>query len=212
MNLTEEQNDLLTELINIGVGRGAAALNTMLGTHISLSVPTIQLLDLSKPETRKFLNDYKRQSAITMSFSGGFNGNSLLTFSPESAIILVNSILEVELGEAGEDEEELDSLRASALVEVGNVVINGVLGSVSNGLGVHLNYSVPTYEESSLNSLIPQSSDENIQLLILAKTLFKSSSLDLTGEIFLLLELSSIKEFIRLLQHSISDHPEGLVV
>lgn len=202
MNLSEEQRDLLTELINIGVGRGASSLNQMLGTHISLSVPTIQVLDTTSSEMQTLLNAYSKQSSVHMSFSGGFLGSSLLTFSPESAMILVNSILEAELGDSLADddmEDEIDSLQASALVEVGNIVINGVLGSLSNGLGVHLQYTVPSYEEASLESFLRQSNEENIQLLILAKTLFKSQSLDLTGEIFLLLELSSLHEFVSLL-------------
>lgn len=200
MRLQPEQLDVLTELINIGIGRGAASLNTMLGSHIALSVPTIQTLDASTREMQAFLRLYSNQAAVSMSFSGGFTGNSLLTFSPESALILVNSLLETESTE--EAGSELDALRASALVEVGNIVMNGVMGSLSNGLGVHLQYTVPVFEHCSLESKLPAPSRDQVQLVILAKTLFRSDSLSITGEIFILVELSSIGQFVSLLNHS----------
>ena len=36
--------DALTEIINIGVGRAAAALHDLLGKHISLEIPSLQML------------------------------------------------------------------------------------------------------------------------------------------------------------------------
>lgn len=36
MTLTEDQIDALTEIFNIGVGRGADTLNQMLGCHIRI--------------------------------------------------------------------------------------------------------------------------------------------------------------------------------
>lgn len=44
MALTDKQSDALKELINIGVGRGASALNMMLNSHIRLQVPFVKVL------------------------------------------------------------------------------------------------------------------------------------------------------------------------
>lgn len=207
MILDEHQRDILSELINVGIGRGAASLNEMLNSHISLSVPTIDVIHAGSPEMKKLLGYYARQSSVGMSFSGGFTGNSLLTFSPESAKVLVSSLLDTDT-----TEDDMDSLQASALVEVGNIVINSVLGSLSNGLGVHLCYTVPVYEECALSDVLPRVQGDNMQLVILAKTIFKSQSLAISGEIFIFLELSSLYEFLELINHSLARFSEGAIL
>lgn len=206
MILPEDHKDFLSELINIGVGRGAQALNLMLDNHISLAVPRIEVLDTGASKVKELYESCQRQAAVSMEFSGGFMGSSLLAFDPESAVILVDAIL-------GNDElteelnDEIDALRASTLVEVGNIVINGVLGSISNGLGVHVDYTVPVYDEVALASLFKESSSQNaqVQIIILANTIFKSESLDLTGELILLFELSTIRDFVLLLESKLTE-------
>ena len=44
LNLTELQRDTITELLNIGMGRAAAALNDMVGEEVALSVPSVEVL------------------------------------------------------------------------------------------------------------------------------------------------------------------------
>ncbi len=41
MNISDEQLDTIKELFNIGVGRAAQTLSTMLNSFIQLEVPTV---------------------------------------------------------------------------------------------------------------------------------------------------------------------------
>ena len=44
VEISPENNDTLKEILNIGVGKSADILNSMLGSHIKLSVPEIEIV------------------------------------------------------------------------------------------------------------------------------------------------------------------------
>ena len=62
MILTDEQQDILTELVNIGVGRAAASLSELVGKRIDLNVPKLVICD---PET---LNTYRSYAVACWSW------------------------------------------------------------------------------------------------------------------------------------------------
>ncbi len=44
MTCTAEQIDILKEMINLGVGKGADVLNTILHSHVRLQIPSLKVL------------------------------------------------------------------------------------------------------------------------------------------------------------------------
>src|SRR6476469_1162167 len=73
MNLTAYQQDVLQEVVNIGVGRAAGVLDEMLCTHIRLQIPCIKILlpDQLKDKLEERL-DGERVSAVGLGFRGSF--------------------------------------------------------------------------------------------------------------------------------------------
>jgi chemotaxis protein CheC len=149
MNSTPYQIDALTELINIGVGRAAGTLNQILEAHVHLQVPFVKIFPSSQIE--KALSNIATTplSLVRLIFKGSFSGTALLAFPSDSASHLVDILT----GEES-DISDLDSIRVGALTEVGNIVLNGVMGSLSNVLQEHLIYSIPVYIEDSIETLI----------------------------------------------------------
>jgi len=84
-----------------------------------------------------------------MSFDGSFSGNAALIFSPESAMILVSTLTD-EPPIPG----EMDALCMGTLTEVGNILMNGVIGSISNALQAKMHFSLPGYMESEADDLM----------------------------------------------------------
>jgi chemotaxis protein CheC len=66
MDLTADQIDALKELINIGIGRAAGVLNTMLHSHIRLRVPVVEIFS---PSALK--EEMQRTEGETFSAGGG---------------------------------------------------------------------------------------------------------------------------------------------
>ena len=127
MHLDPNQFDALQELLNIGVGRAAGSLNQMLEKPIRLHIPFLQLGKME--ELSQDIQKIKDTtlSCVQLPFQGAFSGSSSLLFPTESAKSLVIALT----GEA-EDPDTMDALREATLTEIGNIVLNGVMGSLAN--------------------------------------------------------------------------------
>ncbi len=185
MTPSSRQLDALKELINIGVGRGAEVLNTMLSSHIRLSIPFVRVLAPDAFQNEMMALGNGQITSVDLGFKGEFSGTAELIFPSETASKLVAALT----GEAP-IAEDLDAIRAGTLCEVGNIVLNGVLGSISNILRLHFNYSVPNYHEGVLTSMWDsQRADASI---LLAKTRFVVEQLELEGDIILFFEVGAL--------------------
>jgi chemotaxis protein CheC len=192
MKQYQEKIDVLQELINIGIGKAAGMLNEMLDTHIILRVPVIRIL--SQQDLERELGEISRNtlSAVRMGFKGSFSGNALLLFPPDSA----NNLVSVLTGEES-IEDDMDSIRMGTLTEIGNILINCVMGSISNVIGKQLSYSLPSYFEDSLLNMLQQSDDDARNAsIILARTHFIIEKHSINGDIILFFEVGSFDALI----------------
>jgi chemotaxis protein CheC len=183
----QEMIDVLQELINIGIGRAAGMLNEMLDTHVILQVPIIRILSQNDLERELGAISRNTLSAVQMGFKGSFSGNALLLFPPDSANNLVSVL-------TGEDsvEDDMDSIRMGTLTEIGNIVINGVMGSISNAIEKQLSYSVPSYLEGPLLNMLQQNNeDAPTDTIILARTHFIIKEHFIYGDVILFFEVGS---------------------
>lgn len=184
--------DALQELVNIGVGRSASILNDMIGSHISLQVPQTQLLSATqiKDELERQLGS-DPLSAVRLGFSGSFTGIAQLVFPTDSASTLV-AVLTDDF-----DLSDLDSMKIGTLSEVGNIVINGVMGSISNVLDQHLNYSLPVYLEDTVNHLLTSYDfDVDNTTILLAKARFTVEQLLISGDIILIFRVGDFQTLL----------------
>ncbi len=181
MHINPEQLDALQELLNIGVGRAAGSLNQMLEKPIRLHIPFLQLgkMEELSQEVQKMKDT--TLSSVQLPFKGTFSGSSCLLFPTESAKALVIALT----GES-EDPDTMDSLREATLTEIGNIVLNGVMGSLANILNHRIMYSVPFYQETSIQGLVQPTPSDSSEIILLAQTQFTIEEYDLTGDIMLM--------------------------
>jgi chemotaxis protein CheC len=185
--LTEEQIDALRELINIGIGRAAGILNEMLDSRILLQVPSVKVFNLSQLQqelSEKFAD--AQLAAVRLSFTGSFSGTAELVFPTESASALVALLTGEEVGTP-----DLDSVKIGTLTEIGNITINGVIGSISNVLEQQMRYALPIYAEDSIEKLLQLDNYSDRTVFLLAQARFTIEQLELIGDIILIFETSS---------------------
>ncbi len=188
MDISVEQNDALTELINIGVGHAASTLNCLINHTIRLTVPTVEFLSIDKIRHNPPIGDGDGISSVSMSFHGDFDGNASLMFPLVSARTLVAVLTGEE-----PDSAELDDLRSGTLAEVGNILLNGVMGSLSNMLASTLDYSVPIYQEVPVQDLLGH---QEAEAVLIARANFYIDELCIEGNILLFFELGSFQSLI----------------
>lgn len=194
MNLSPAQLDAITELVNIGLGRAASILNEMATSNVRLTTPRIEALSLKEILMGKGRQLNATLSSVKMSFTGMMSGSAFLAFPPESALRLVSLL-------TGENREspDLDSLKLETLNEVGNIVLNGVLGSIANALDGMMNYTIPSYQEDTLERMFVENVDED-DTVVLAVAEFTVEDQDIRGDTLLILEPKSFTALLAALE------------
>ncbi len=189
--LSTQQLDVLTELINIGVGKSTTSLNTLIDQHINLNVPSVELMHYQ--DFQDYLKKFKDENyaSVTLPFKGELIGNIKFLLSSSSAANLANSFM----GEDSND-EDLDSIRSGVLNEVGNIVTNAVMGSVSNMLGVEISYIVPYFEEGTMSKVIQKSLDKEDGVILFAQADFTIDKLEVSGSFAIFFEMNTFKNLI----------------
>lgn len=191
--------DALQELINIGIGRAANMLNQMVESQINLGIPVIRVLslkDLQKELKLRFKE--KAFASVRLSFTGSFSGKANLIFPTESASMLVSILTGEEQGTA-----DLDSVKIGTLSEVGNIVINGIMGSISNILNQHLHYGLPLYSEDSIEQILSLNNGSEKTVFLLAQARFDVEMLEIMGDIVLIFEMDAFDALIEIINQEL---------
>jgi chemotaxis protein CheC len=170
-------------------------LNAILATHINLEVPFVRVLSQKEFEFDIKKNRVDSLAAVNLSFSGDISGNVELVFPKESAVNLVAAL-------TGEKPESIvmDSIRTGTLSEIGNIVINAVIGSISNLLGFTLNYSMPLYLEGNYEKLSMAVRTGEDSIILQARARFIIDMLAVVGDIMLFLELDSLDKIFTIIK------------
>ena len=178
--------DTLRELVNAGMERAAASLNQMLETPIELEIPSVALFkqeDLAD-SPRLFGDD--SLSCVQICFSGPVTGTAFLMFSPPSAARLVATLVGQKTPLAG-----MNALMTETLKEVGNIIINSIIGTIGNILKLSIELSIPTYLEGNLADLLkPDTHPSSLTVLLLVRALFRSQEHKIDGTVFLIFEMN----------------------
>lgn len=198
MNLTDEQIDAIREIINIGSGQAANLLNTLSGKHVKLSVPKIQIVTLNEfSNLLTKTTSYKTISSVSLTFSGSLKGVAKLFFPTDEAGRLV-----VAFTEENHDDLDFDEIQAETLSEIGNIVLNSLVGTISNILKINVSYSIPLYLVGNINEII--SADKlinNNNFILYAYTHFTIDEVLISGDFVLIIDSNQIENFLAKINH-----------
>ena len=192
MFLTELQLDTLKEVINIGVGYAASSLNEMVGTPITLRVPQVEVLALEEARVRVGAFHWGRVASVQLAFSGPLRGHVALLLPYDGAVKLVALLT----GDEGSN-PDVDGIRAATLEETGNIILNVVVGSISNLSQGRISFSIPYYsEQGGLPTRLGAQQIEPGVRVILARASFGVAQHEIEGEIFLFLDMSEMANLV----------------
>jgi len=151
--LTHEQSDTLTEVFNAGVIKAGVALTNLVGHQVRMQVPLVGVTDFTDLHNCLGIGNDLQLVSVCQQFCGTMDGYALLLLSRESGAALTNRLTGSDPGTAPAEAE-----RSETLLEVGNILINGILGTIANTVGDRFEYQVPVYREGSLPLIIGISS------------------------------------------------------
>src|SRR5437868_6806247 len=159
MELTEQQKDALSELINIAFSRTAASLSELTGHRVLLDVPKVAIFPVG--ELSSALAEFLPAEVATVHqvFSGPVAGDALLLLNYDGAVTLADLLTDERM-----KSQRLNASAREVLTEVGNILLNACLGMFGNLLQVHVSFSVPRLHLETLDALLRSMKVESEEL------------------------------------------------
>jgi chemotaxis protein CheC len=173
MELTERQQDAISELINIAFSRTGAALSELTGHRVVLEAPEVSVhptAELPSALTKFIPGEI---ASIHQVFGGPVAGDALLLLNDESA--------------------------REVLTEVGNILLNACLGMFGNLLDVRVSFSVPRLHLETLEELLASltGGDGEPQYALVIYTAFQIRDSAVRGFLVMVLSVSSLDRLIQ---------------
>lgn len=136
--LSADEQDVVTELMNMGVGRAAGAFSRLVNDEVLLSVPSVSFVGLSEAQRVFDQSIPDVLAGVRQSFDGFIAGSAALLFPEDRSLELVRVII-------GEDlpAEEISELEQETLAEIGNIILNSCLATIANVLHSEIHTSLP---------------------------------------------------------------------
>jgi chemotaxis protein CheC len=196
--LTDLERDALAELANVGVSRAASSLRKMVGQQVLLSVPSVEVV--SKKAAALLLEQREGMDlvAVRQAFSGCFSGRALMIFPHKESLELVRVVVDKEFGSNSDDMAE------EALAEIGNVILNGCLGTIANMLQQPLDLTIPEVFKGTGKQLFEVDGSGSDGLVLFLYINFSIRELNVRGYIAMLMDLPALAKLKVLLADFIS--------
>lgn len=191
--LTNEETEILQEIMNIAFGKSAADLAEVIDAQVVLSIPYIKMLKV--PDLPKYIKmhvkDYRQISIVEQKFWGRFKGDAVLVFSSGAGKELI-SMLNNE-NNSNYEIESIDILEGETLMEVGNILIGACVGKLSELLKDIVTYTPPiVIVEKNYEEAIASGHYDTDKTAIVLKTDFSFTIGNVSGFLFLVTSNESV--------------------
>jgi chemotaxis protein CheC len=193
MDLTDTQKDALSELINIGYGRAAAALSELTGYRITLEAPRVAMYDSDDVGT--ILSEFVEGevASVIQVFSGPISRNALLLLDERAALVL-SELMTDEKPPPG----AFDANAREVITEVGNILLNACLGVFGNMLRVNVSFAVPRMRVEGINGVLRSITiaAEELRYALMIHTRFHLRESNIAGYLVIILGITSLDRLL----------------
>lgn len=139
-NLNSEHLDILKEIGNIGAAHAATSLSQMLQKKIDMTVPEVRLVPFDQLSDA-LGGEEVVVAAVMLRLEGDVQGSMFFMLPLEEADELIGALIQKE--QADLSKKPMDTMEASALSEVGNILAGSYLTSLSDFTKLNLQPSPP---------------------------------------------------------------------
>lgn len=193
-NITEEEIDMLREAGNIASGNAMTSLGKLIGCTLDMSVVKVRIEKIQ--ELTDVLGDAESFIAgMLINVYGDLNAMLLLALEAESAIKVVNLMLNKEVTHV----EEFDEIDLSVLCETGNILARTYLSSLNTFTGLELDVSIPQISIDMAGAILSYPAIEfakNDNTMLFIETVFRDTNQVLNGTYILILDNDSYSKVI----------------
>ncbi|MBV4438115.1 chemotaxis protein CheC [Clostridium tyrobutyricum] len=203
--------DILKELFNISVEKAASMLSEITNKRIFLDVPNVEILNLENKNLR--LEDYFPMiingtlMISSIAFEKKLTGKANLIFPAKK----MKKFVDICYGQYEDNNiygEDFTNVDFDIIKEIGNIILNSIIGEVGNHLDIKLDYTL--HEVKVFNTIdfrrdIKYKQYKNVLILYIT---FVIDEIEIEGAVIIDLTLQSLKELMKKID-SIEDELYG---
>jgi chemotaxis protein CheC len=198
MDLTDQQRDALTEVLNIATARTAAALSDLTGQRVMLDVPRVAVHPIA--ELTAALRTFVQGDIVTVHqiFSGPVAGDALLLLAHGAAVTLIDLMTS-----ENARSKRLNESAREVLTEVGNILLNACMGVFGDLLQVRVSFAVPRLHLDELGGMLHSLiiGHEELQYALLVHTTFHLRDSEVNGYLVIVLGVASLDHLLQAIEH-----------
>ena len=178
--------DFLAEVTDKGLEKAQERLAEFLGQKVKLQPAKVLLISKQELGESLGVGDFERRG-INLGFSGTYNGQAYLMFADGD----VEKISKHMSGESA-DTEEWEHIKQDVINELGNVVLNGIVGTMSNLVSGKLDFKVPAHVKGTAEKFLQENFSEKTEVCFAGLGLFQLEQLQVDGLICFYFYFSSL--------------------
>lgn len=194
MLLTEMEQDALTEIFNIGMGRAAHSLSQMANDEITLAVPSLAVVTYEKAVSILTKTAGDKVCSVTQRLIGDFNADAILIFPEDNSL----SIVRLMVGDSYPG--DLTEMEEEALTEIGNIILNACFGTLINMIGGDFEISLPSARSGVCEHILEVEGAKSSEIVMLLYIDFILKNRTIYGHVAILLEGESMPSFVKKIQ------------
>ena len=174
--------------------RASQALHKLTGKPVVVEISQAAL----KPvvEFTKSIGQEELVTGIQLPITGDVHGTSLLIFPRDTALSLCDLLLERPPGTT----RNLSELDASALKEVGNIIVGNYLTVLANRLQIRIIEHIPSLSTDMFGAVVDQLTSQlaqRVERAIVLEVHFRLEAVSITGNLILLLAVEALEAIVR---------------
>ena len=160
---TELEIDVIKELANIGGGNAATSISQLINKTVSMTVPTIKILNYNEVFIKVMPEDHM-VNAIIMEMTGSAEGMFMFVANDETSNGLVNMMMPLGMKPNKEVTE-------SAIKELVNILVTSYLNAIAQMVDIELISSVPLLISDMFGAILSSlyieagQYDENVMII-----------------------------------------------
>lgn len=193
------EKDATQELLNISMGRACAGLSSIIGKEVTLSTPEL-LFEMPLEEALQSEPSY---SAVIQSFSGALEGHAALLFPEIVVRRLLSHILQIHFQVADAPQDSLQDIELDAILEIGNIILNACIGSITNQLHCSVSSSLPKYYYGNLATIKKEAAIHETNSLA-TRTHLAVKELNISSYLIFVMDRQSLQSYRTLLETHLS--------
>lgn len=179
----------LGDIIKNGTERAAQGLNEVMGESIQSSVPIVEWIKLNEVSVSSLRLNAEKFGIVTQEFGGAMDAEVMLIFAEKNVLNIVRNMM---MMDSDTDIALIRDVENDAMCELGNIMINACLASITDRLKISMESTLPNYSVKSGEEIIAHVKAEKKEFVVASHVNLSIKGTPMEGKLFVLLNSSAI--------------------